>query len=64
VAGLGGVGAGIGSIIYVLATGWVVDHFSYSPILIIASVLPLVGTIILFLLGGRIGKVTITETKN
>ena len=35
VAGLGGVGAGIGAILYVLTTGWMVDHFSYTPILII-----------------------------
>jgi ACS family hexuronate transporter-like MFS transporter len=61
VAGLGGVGAGIGSIIYVLATGWVVDHFSYNPILIIASLLPILGTVILFILGGRIEKIRITN---
>ena len=61
VAGLGGVGAGIGSILYVLATGWVVDHFSYNPILIVASFLPLVGTAILFLLSGRIKPITPTE---
>jgi ACS family hexuronate transporter-like MFS transporter len=61
VAGLGGVGAGIGAIIYVLATGWVVDHFSYTPILIVASVLPIVGTVILFLLGGRIESIKITS---
>jgi ACS family hexuronate transporter-like MFS transporter len=59
VAGLGGVGAGIGSILYVLATGWVVDHFSYNPILIIASVLPILGTVILFLLGGQIERLKI-----
>lgn len=59
VAGLGGVGAGIGSIIYVLTTGWVVDHFSYSPILVIASLLPILGTIILFALSGRIETLTI-----
>jgi len=62
VAGLGGVGAGIGSILYVLATGWVVDHFSYTPILIIASLLPILGTLILFTLGGRIEKIRITST--
>jgi len=61
VAGLGGVGAGIGSILYVLTTGWVVDHFSYNPILITASVLPIVGTIILFLLSGHIKPITQTE---
>ena len=56
-----GVGAGIGSILYVLATGWVVDHFSYNPILIIASLLPILGTVILFILGGRIEKIRITN---
>jgi ACS family hexuronate transporter-like MFS transporter len=61
VAGLGGVGAGIGSILYVLATGWVVDHFSYNPILVIASFLPLAGTLILFLLSGRIKPITQAE---
>src|SRR5215471_459616 len=62
VAGLGGVGAGIGSILYVLATGWVVDHFSYSPILIIASLLPVFGTLILFALSGRIGRGSVEPT--
>ena len=61
VAGLGGVGAGIGSILYVLTTGWVVDHFSYSPILVGASLLPLLGTLILFILSGRIETINITE---
>ena len=59
VAGLGGVGAGIGAILYVLTTGWVVDHFSYTPILIIAGLLPLLGTAILFALGGRIQKISL-----
>lgn len=54
VAGLGGVGAGIGAILYVLTTGWFVDHFSYTPVLLIAGLLPLFGTAVLFLLGGRI----------
>jgi MFS transporter, ACS family, hexuronate transporter len=61
VAGLGGVGAGIGSILYVLTTGWVVDHFSYNPILVTASVLPLFGTVLLFLLSGHIKPIMQTE---
>jgi MFS transporter, ACS family, aldohexuronate transporter len=61
VAGLGGVGAGIGAILYVLTTGWVVDHFSYTPILIIAGVLPLLGTTVLFALGGRIQRLSLEE---
>lgn len=54
VAGLGGVGAGIGAILYILTTGWVVDHFSYTPVLLIAGLLPLLGTAALFLIGGKI----------
>ena len=62
VAGLGGVGAGIGAILYVLATGWVVDHFSYTPILIIAGLLPILGTMVLFALSGRIQTVKLEPT--
>ena len=56
VAGIGGVGAGIGAILYILATGWVVDHFSYTPVLLIAGLLPLLGTAVLFVVGGRIQR--------
>ncbi|HEY3028401.1 MAG TPA: MFS transporter [Pyrinomonadaceae bacterium] len=58
VAGLGGVGAGIGSILYLLATGWVVDHFSYTPIFIVAGLLPVLGTTVLFMLGGPIRRLS------
>ena len=57
VAGLGGVGAGIGAILYVLTTGWVVDHFSYTPVLLVAGLLPLLGTAVLFIVGGCIRPV-------
>ena len=56
VAGLGGTGAGIGSMIFILTTGWVVDHFSYVPILVIAGVLAPLGTIVLFTLSGKIER--------
>lgn len=59
VAGLGGVGAGIGSMFFVLATGWVVDHFSYQPILVAAGVMAPVGTAILLVLAGRIEPVAV-----
>jgi ACS family hexuronate transporter-like MFS transporter len=62
VAGLGGVGAGAGSILYVLATGWVIDHFSYTPILFIASLLPLLGTAILFAFTGPIRAINLSHT--
>jgi len=57
VAGLGGMGAGIGSMIFTFTTGWVVDSFSYTPILIAAGLLAPIGTVVLFALAGRIGKV-------
>lgn len=61
VAGLGGTGAGIGSIIFIFSTGWVVDNFSYTPVLVFAGVLAPLGTVALFVLMGRIGKVAINE---
>lgn len=63
VAGLGGVGAGVGSMIFVLATGWVVDHFGYAPVLTAAGALAPIGTIVLFALAGRITKISNHESQ-
>jgi MFS transporter, ACS family, hexuronate transporter len=57
VAGLGGTGAGVGAMLFTLATGWVVDHFSYVPILVAAGLLAPVGTLVLFALAGPIRRV-------
>ena len=54
VAGLGGVGAGLGAMIFTLTTGWVVDRYSYTPVLVTAALLPALGTVVLFMLVGRI----------
>lgn len=59
VAGLGGTGAGIGSMIFIFGTGWVVDHFSYVPVLVVAGVLAPIGTLVLFALSGPIKRVTL-----
>ena len=56
VAGLGGTGAGVGSMIFILATGWIVDHFGYVPVLTAAGVLAPIGTVVLFALTGTIGR--------
>jgi ACS family hexuronate transporter-like MFS transporter len=58
VAGLGGMGAGVGAMIFTQSTGFVVDRFSYTPILVIAGALPLAGTAVLFLLGGPIRRLS------
>jgi len=36
----------------------VVDHFSYTPMLVIAGALPLAGTALLFFLGGPIRRLS------
>ncbi len=62
VAGLGGVGAGIGAMLFTLTTGYVVDTLgSYTPILIVAALLPVLGTIAVFVLGGRIRRLAESE---
>jgi ACS family hexuronate transporter-like MFS transporter len=58
VTGMGGVGAGLGAILLTQTTGLVVDRLgSYTPVLIGAGVLPVLGTAVLFWLGGRIRRV-------
>jgi ACS family hexuronate transporter-like MFS transporter len=65
VAGLGGTGAGVGAILFTMTTGFVVDHFhSYTPILITAALLPILGTLALFLLGGTIRPLTFQAEPN
>jgi ACS family hexuronate transporter-like MFS transporter len=59
VAGLGGTGAGIGSMIFIFSTGWVVDHFSYVPVLVFAGLLAPLGTLVLFALSGPIKRVSL-----
>lgn len=58
VAGLGGTGAGVGAMLFTLTTGWVVDHFSYVPILVAAGLLAPLGTLVLFALAGPIKRIT------
>ena len=63
VAGLGGMGAGIGSMIFIFTTGWMVDNFSYTPILVTAGLLAPIGTLVLFALAGNIKRVPIAEAR-
>ena len=63
VAGLGGTGAGIGSMIFTFTTGWVTDNFSYAPILIAAGLLAPIGTVVLFALAGNIQRVSLKEVR-
>jgi MFS transporter, ACS family, hexuronate transporter len=56
VAGMGGMGAGVGALLFTMATGWMVDHFGYTPVLALAAVLPVIGTGLLLLLGGKVRR--------
>lgn len=60
VAGLGGTGAGVGAMLFTLGTGWVVDHFSYVPVLVAAGLLAPLGTLVLFALAGPVRRVELT----
>jgi ACS family hexuronate transporter-like MFS transporter len=59
VAGFGGTGAAVGSMLFTLATGWIVTHFSYAPVLTIAGLLAPIGTVVLFVLAGRIRPISL-----
>jgi ACS family hexuronate transporter-like MFS transporter len=58
VSGMSGTGAGIGTIAATYITGVVADRFSFEPILLAASVVPLIATVILLVLvrGPRDGR--------
>ncbi len=47
VSGLSGAGAGIGTIISTFLIGWTADRYSFEPILIVASLVPLVATVLI-----------------
>ena len=61
IAGFAGTAAGLGAVIFTFSTGWVVDHFSYTPILITAAVLAPLATGALFLLAGRVRALEIAS---
>jgi ACS family hexuronate transporter-like MFS transporter len=60
IAGFAGTAAGLGAVIFTFSTGWVVDHFSYTPILITAAVLAPLATASLFLLSGRVRRIEVS----
>jgi len=50
VSGMSGAAAGIGTILSTLAIGKVTDRYSFEPVLIGASILPVVATVLVFVL--------------
>jgi ACS family hexuronate transporter-like MFS transporter len=50
VSGMSGTGAGLGTIASTFLIGYVADHYSFGPVLIAASLIPLVGVVLVLLL--------------
>ena len=56
--GLSGVAGGLSGLIFPLLTGFLVDHGSYRSVFMIAAVMPLAGTISLFVLANKYRAMT------
>ena len=54
--GLASMGSGFGGMLFTLLTGWVVDHYSYTPVFIGFGLLPLICTLILWTMLGPLQK--------
>jgi len=63
IAGFAGSAAALGALIFTLCTGWVVDHVSYTPILVTAGLLGPVATASLFLLSGPVRPVPLPAAR-
>jgi MFS transporter, ACS family, hexuronate transporter len=50
VSGLSGTGAGLGTILSTFLIGWIADRYSFEPVLICASIIPLLATAAVLLL--------------
>jgi ACS family hexuronate transporter-like MFS transporter len=61
IAGFAGSAAALGALIFTLSTGWVVDHASYTPILVTAGILGPLATASLFLLAGPVRAVELPQ---
>jgi len=57
VFGIGGTAAGIASMLFTLLIGYIVDHFSYTPVFIIVGLMAPVAAFLLFTIMGRIERV-------
>ncbi len=51
--GIASMGAGFGGMVFSLATGWVVDHYSYVPVFVGFGILPLIAAGIIWAMPGE-----------
>ena len=57
VFGIGGTAAGIASMLFTLLVGYLVDHFSYTPVFILVGLMAPLGAFLFFSIMGRIERV-------
>jgi MFS transporter, ACS family, hexuronate transporter len=57
VAGIGGTAAGVASMLFTLLVGWIVDHFSYTPVYLLVGAMGPLGAILFFVVMRRIERV-------
>jgi len=53
VTGLTGVAGGLSGLLFPLLTGVLVDRVSYTPVFLMAAIMPLIGTAALLIIGKR-----------
>jgi len=63
VYGLASMGSGFGGMLFTLITGWVVDHYSYTPVFIGFGILPLICALILWTLAGPLQPALTRESR-
>ncbi len=61
--GLHGICGGLSGLLFPLLTGFLVDHFSYSPVFALAAIMPLAGTIGLFAISGGLRPIPLGEAE-
>jgi ACS family hexuronate transporter-like MFS transporter len=64
VFGLASMGAGFGGMIFSLATGWVVDHYSYRPVFFGFGLMPMICAGIIWTLLGPIQQRQAPEARS
>src|SRR4029077_11090110 len=63
VYGLASMGSGFGGMLFTLITGWLVDHYSYTPVFVGFGILPLICALILWTLAGPLQPAVTREKR-
>jgi ACS family hexuronate transporter-like MFS transporter len=59
--GLAGLGSGVGGMVFALATGWLVDRYSYVPVFVGFGLLPIVALFIIWFVLGPLRPILLPD---